>query len=324
MRKALIAVLGVAVVLAAVLFLFRRGDREDVPRNFAHMPSVLADAPSAIAAEILSKQGVTPVPFLTGPETAQALMAGGAFTASFAELPFLLASVNRQDLRVIAVITSANSMGVLANRSSGIQSSTDLAGKKVGFPQGTSATYVFESYFAQQGNLDRITPVNLPPPQLQPAMLRGDIQAMVIWQPFLERAKRERPDDYFYLPGSQEAFRVIMLVVSTQATIDRDPKGIELILKGLIQAENALSSGSPEVMARLRELTNLDGDTLQSILPLFRFKVVLDGEIIQTWKQLAVWANNKGMAPAEVLQRNWIEYIHTDALRRIDSSRVKL
>lgn len=323
MKKA-IFVLGIAVVLTAALFLFWQGDREDVIRQFAHMPSVLADAPSAIAADILSKKGITPVPFLTGPETAQALMAGGAFTATFAELPFLLASANRQDLRVVAVITSANSMGVLANRSAGIQSAADLSGKRVGFPQGTSATYVFESYFAGQGNLDRITSVNLPPPQLQPAMSRGDIQAMVIWQPFLERAKQERPDDYFYLPGSQEAFRVIMLVVSTQANIDRDPKGIDLILRGLIQAEEALSSGSPEVMQRLQELTNLNGDTLQSILPLFRFRVVLDDEIIQTWKQLAVWANAKGMVPAEVMQCNWLQYIHTDALRKIDSSRVKL
>ncbi len=324
MKKTVIVVFGITVVLAAVLFLFWQGNRVDVSRHFAHMPSVLADAPSSIAADILSKQGVTPVPFLTGPETAQALMAGGAFTASFAELPFLLASVNRQDLRVIAVTTSANSLGILANRSSGIQAPVDLAGKHVGFPQGTSAQYLFEAYFAKQGNLDSITPVNLPPPQLQPAMIRGDIQAMVIWQPFLERAKRERPDDFFYLPGSQEAFRVIMLVVSTQANIDRDPEGIELVLRGLIQAEDALASGSSEVMKRLQELTNLDGDTLESILPLFRFKVVLDDEIIQTWKKLAVWANAKGMAPAEVLQRNWSEYIHTDALRRIDARRVKL
>lgn len=324
MKKTFVGVLVIAVVLAAVLFLYRSGDREEVTRHFAHMPSVLADAPSAIAADILGRQGITPVPFLTGPETAQALMAGGAFTATFAELPFLLASVNRKDLRVIAVITSANSLGILANRAAGIQSAADLSGKRVGFPQGTSVQYLFESYFTKQGNLDRITSVNLPPPQLQPAMSRGDIQAMVIWQPFLERAKQERPDDYFYLPGSQEAFRVIMLVVSTQGNIDRDPKGIDLILRGLIQAEEALSSGSPEVMQRLRELTNLDGDTLQSILPLFRFRIVLDDEIIQTWKQLAVWANAQGMAPAEVLQRNWTEYIHTDALRRIDASRVEL
>nr|VFJ48103.1 MAG: ABC-type nitrate/sulfonate/bicarbonate transport system, substrate-binding protein [Candidatus Kentron sp. DK] len=315
------AILLIAVAFTLILWKTQTPDNE--VRKYAYIPSTLVDAPSTVGVDLLREKGIKPISFVTGRETVQALTGGAAFVATLAEWPFLLASSNRDDLRVIAVITSAQSMGILADRSAGVESARDLIGKRVGFPQGTSAQFLFESYFNSAGTLKKVTPVNLPPPQLQPALARGDIQAMAIWQPFLERARMERPDDFFYLPESRTAFRVVYCVVSTQENIKRDPEGIKRVLEALIEAEGVLANRTPAALDKLRSATNLDSETLNTLLPLFRYQVVLDNEIINTWKRLAVWAHASGLAPEDVLERNWRNYIHSETLQELAPERVR-
>ncbi len=322
--KSLIAAAAIVLVVLFAFILWKSSDDETTPRKYAYIPSALVDAPSAVGVELLRKRGIEPISFITGRETASALMGGATYLATLAEWPFLLASNNRDDLRVVAIITSAQSLGILADRSAGVESPLDLSGKRVGFPQGTSVQYLFESFFNSLGILGEVSPVNLPPPQLQPALVRGDIQAMVIWQPFLEKARQERPNDFYYLPESQKAFRVVYLVVSTQGNIERDPEGIKLALEALIEAESMLAERSEETLAKLRGTTGLDTETLNTILPFFRFKVVLDREIIDTWETLAAWAHASGLAPEKVLERDWSRYIHTESLEALDPERVQL
>lgn len=320
-RTILIAVIIVLTGLA-IFIVLRKDWFSGEQQKYAYLGSALIDAPSTIAVDLLKQSGISPVSFTTGVETAQALMGGAAFVATFADWPFLLASNNRSDLRVIGVITSAQSMGILANRAEGIDSVIDLTGKRVGFPQGTSAQFVFESFLNSAG-VENVNTVNLPPPQLQPAMLRGDIHAMVVWQPFLELARLEKPDDFFYIPGSQEAFRIVYCLVSTEENIKNDPEGIKRILEALIKAENELSSGSPDVLAKIIEKTGLDLETLTTLLPLFRFKVVIDNEIIEAWKELAIWANSTGLTSADILEQDWRTFIHDKTLRELDPDRVR-
>ena len=309
-----------AVFVAAAFFLFSLG--RDSQIYYAHMPTVLADAPSTVAMTYLQEEGITSIPFFTGPETAKALMSGHAFVATFAELPFLLASAERDDLRVIAVITSANSMGILADSSAGINNPEDLKGKKMGLPIGTSAHYLSNSYFQKINSSPSI--VNLPPPQLQSALERGDVQAIAIWQPFLERTRLENPDRFFYLENSQEEFKVIMLIVSTEQNINNHPDKIETVLRGLIQAEKAIAHKSPDIMKKIETATGLDNKTLESILPFFEFKVKLDREIIETWEMLSEWAYNERMINEEVMQRNWSSFVYKEGLEKIDPGRVDI
>jgi ABC-type nitrate/sulfonate/bicarbonate transport system substrate-binding protein len=323
LNKKNIIVVALILALLALFVLFGLPKKDGKAIKYAYIPSALIDAPSVAATELFKAKNIEPVPFVTGRETIQALTGGATFAATLAEWPFLLASNNRDDLRVIAVITSAESMGILADRKSGINSIADLEGKRIGFPQGTSAQFMFETYVDKAGLLDKVSPINLAPPLLQPSINRGDIDAMAIWQPFLEKARLERPDDLFYLSGSQSAFRVVYCVVTTAENIEKNPEGVRNILEALIAAETKLNSADPQVIKSLVETTGLDTDTLDTLLPLFRFKVVLDDEIIDTWQVLAPWALKKGLAPEEVLTRDWRKFIHTETLRDIDPNRVQ-
>lgn len=137
----------------------------------------------------MREQGINATSFSTGSETAQALIGGGVHFATMAEWPFLLATKSRTDIRVIGVISIAANLGILADSKNGV-TAQDLVGKKIGLPVGTTPQFLFEGYLLESGiDYKKTDVINLPPSQLQSAILRGDIQAMVVWQPFLEQTR---------------------------------------------------------------------------------------------------------------------------------------
>ncbi|WP_075343749.1 ABC transporter substrate-binding protein [Tenacibaculum agarivorans] len=287
--------------------------------------TALVDAPSMIAKNILQQNQIEPVQFSTGRETTQALLGNATNVATLAEWPFLLASDKRDDLQIVAVITSAKSMGIIANKDKGIDSIIQLKDKRVGFPQGTTAQYVFE-LLAKKNNISgEVKTINLTPPNLQPSLIRGDIDAMVVWQPFLEKARLENTEKFIYLPTSQDAFRVVYCVVSTKENIKNNPEGIKQIITSLIEAEEKINNGDKETLAQLSKEVGLDTNTLSELLPLFRFQVTLDDEVVNTLETLAVWAHDSGLTTSsDILTRDWKDYIHTKTLEEISPERVRL
>lgn len=305
--------------------MFLRKDKGSIKSiNYAYIPTALIDAPSAISEESLSKYNINPKPFSTGIETVQALIGGAADVATLAEWPFLLASIKRPDLRIVATISTAKSMGIVANKEKEINTISDLTGKKVGFPQGTSAQFVYETLVSSAGIENQVKAVNLTPPNLQPSIIRGDIDAMVVWQPFLEKVIQENPKKFHLISGSDDILRVVYFVVTTESYIKENPEGIKKILRVLINANEKLQNRNPEALALLSKNTNIDSRTLNKLIPLFNYKVTIDSTIINTFDRLSVWAASSGLADEKILEQNWNSFIYPDILKEIKPENVKL
>ncbi|WP_319480263.1 NrtA/SsuA/CpmA family ABC transporter substrate-binding protein [uncultured Draconibacterium sp.] len=323
-KKVVIITVLILAFVIAVIGLLKTGNKADVPVQYAYIPTALIDAPSAVSEDTLSKSGISIKPFSTGIETVQALIGDAADIATLAEWPFLLASLKREDLRIVAMISTAKSMGMVANKDKGIEKTSDLEGKTIGFPQGTSAQFVYETLINSSNLNGKVKGVNLAPPNLQPSLVRGDIDAIVVWQPFLEKAIQQNPEKFHLLPGSDEVLNVVYFVVTTQEYINNNPDGIKKVLNILIDADNKLAANDPETLRRLSNKTNIDIETLYKLTPLFKFEVTIDSTITNTFERLSLWAVSSGLADETVLQRNWNQYIYSDILKEIAPDNVKL
>ncbi|MFY0632085.1 MAG: ABC transporter substrate-binding protein [Flavobacteriaceae bacterium] len=316
-----IKIFTVLIILGLVsgLILFN----EDEGINYAYIPTALIDAPSAISENNFEENSINGKPFSTGIETIQALIGDATDIATLAEWPFLLSSLKRDDLRIVAVISTAKSMGMVANKDQGINTVKDLVGKKVGFPQGTSAQFVYETLIDKAGIKNEVQAISLAPPNLQPSLIRGDIDAMVVWQPFLEKAIQENPEKYTFISGSEEALRVVYLVVTTEKYIKENPKGIRKVLEVLLEAEKRLDTKDSATLELLSKKTNLSKASLDKLLPLFEYDVKLDNTIIKTLERLSIWAESTGIADKKVLEQNWRNFIHADILEKLAPQNVK-
>jgi len=325
MKKKLMSLVVIAFAIISIIafIVSTRLQNDNVLLRYAYIPSALVDAPSAISQEAFSKYGINAKPFSTGIETVQALIGNATDVATLAEWPFLLASQKKNDLRILAIISNAKSMGMVANKEKGINTVSDLVGKIVGFPQGTSAQFVYETLVSKAGIKNKVKTINLTPPNLIPSMMRGDIDAMVVWQPFLEKALQKKPDSFHLIPGSQDVLRVIYFVVSTESYIQKNPKGIKKLLKILIEADKKLKNRNAEALSILSSKTNIDIKTLNKLLPLFDYNVKIDSTIVNTFKRLSVWAAKSGLAKKEILTTDWSQFIYPKLLKELEPENVK-
>ena len=94
---------------------------------------------------------------------------------------------------VYAACMPASQHGLLVLQGSSLRSLADIKGKKVALARGTSAQNVLLRLLAKAGlTYGDIVPVYLSPPNASAALSRGDVDAWVIWDPFLAQAEHRQ------------------------------------------------------------------------------------------------------------------------------------
>jgi len=120
---------------------------------------------------------VTVATFPTGREAFEALTGGQADLASMAELPAVIGALRGQDFGVVADLARYKGSRIIATEASGIDAPAKLAGKRIGVTLGTNTDFYLSKVLEAAGVTAEI--VNAAPPDLLPALVRGDVDAIV-------------------------------------------------------------------------------------------------------------------------------------------------
>lgn len=139
--------------------------------------------------------------------------------ATNAETQLLRESVRNPDLRIIMTVTESF-YRLVGRRSAGISKLSDLKGKRVMVPRMTSAHYYLVAMLQSAGLTEEdVTIVNLLPTQgdqsgmdqMSEALVRGDVDAISIWEPEPEDALHKLGSDGIVLQDRKvyrEAFNL--------------------------------------------------------------------------------------------------------------------
>ncbi|GIM44939.1 hypothetical protein DNHGIG_04880 [Collibacillus ludicampi] len=128
--------------------------------------------------------------FQSGPPLLEALNAGKIDIGYSGGAPAVLAEANPGSQLVYLAYEPEVARAIVVPKNSTIHSLSDLKGKKVAFAKGSSAHYTLLSALATVGlSISDITPVNLQPSDARTAFERGDVDAWVIWDPYLADAE---------------------------------------------------------------------------------------------------------------------------------------
>lgn len=131
--------------------------------------------------------------FPAGPQLLEALNVGSLDFGHTGEAPPIFAQAAKAPLVYIAN-QPANPSGeaIVVQKDSPIKNVKDLMGKKVGLNKGSNVHYLLVKALEEAGlTLDDITPVYLPPADARAAFEGNQIDAWVIWDPFLSAAELE-------------------------------------------------------------------------------------------------------------------------------------
>jgi ABC-type nitrate/sulfonate/bicarbonate transport system substrate-binding protein len=293
--------------------------------SIAWTPS--ADIPQiaqAIDKKLWAEQGleVRIVPFPTGREALEALIGGQVDFASMAELPAVTAALRQQKFAVLARLSKYRANRIISNGID-LKSARDLAGRKVALTVGTN------SHFALDWELDaagvKAEVVNVAPPDIVPALSRGDVEAAVMFPSFFDQAKRVLGDKYRELitPG----YVTNMLLAGTADVIEKRPEQAKKVMAALLKADALVAqdpAGTQDTIARVvGKVINVDA--VRAAWPDYEYKVALDKDLLTLMVREGQWIVKRGSVKnVEATEQLFRSYLNDSALKALAADRVQL
>ena len=143
---------------------------------------------------LFEKAGLSPtfVKFDSGPPMIEEIRHGRLDLASVGSVAFLIGLSQGLDWTMIGINPEgAYAQGLVAHKDSDILTPTDLKGKRVGLVQGATAQFGFLMLMRQHGiRAEQVTVVNMAPEAQLRALEARQIDAAMVWEPWMHRMIR--------------------------------------------------------------------------------------------------------------------------------------
>lgn len=191
----------------------------------------------------------------------------------------------------------------------------DLEGKKIGMAAGAGVGMAITSMCEEYGvDCAKITLVNLQPPDQIPALLRGDIDAMAIWNPYALAGVKAGGRLYFsgnksYIDGAEKTVNYMYLdggLIVNGAFAEKNPETVKAVMRALIRATDYINS-SPveEVAAVLTGPLDIPVDDLKLILKMNIYSNAIDEATVANATTLLAYGGRPDIA--------WVNKVYVPA-----------
>ena len=233
--------------------------------------------------------------------------AGQADVATNSETQALRGSASHPDLRFIFTVAECP-YRIVARRSAGIARLTDLKGKRVATQLESSGEYFLDVMLRnaglQPGDVKRehfmahtANPISRAPEALE----AGEIDAVALWEPQVERAKRALGGDGIEF-SDPAVYTEKFNLCTKQANLEDSAlrRRIVAFVRALIAAADRLK-GAPETGQRLvAGAAKLDLETVRGSWPRFSYPGTLAPDLLDVFERQEPWiAKVQGRAPRD-------------------------
>ena len=252
----------------------------------------------ALAQSLFEKAGldVSVVTFATGREAFEALTGGQADLATMAELPAVTGALRDQRFSVIADLARYEGSRIITKRSSGIASPVDLAERRIGVTLGTNTDFFLGKVLDQAGVTAEI--VNAAPSDLVPALLRGDVEAIVPFPNAYPAAARALGDDYLEI--SSDLYQPHYILTASPEALESKSDAISRFLGALVEADTIVAD-QPDAAADAVVATvqgNIDAAAVKGIWEDTDISVQLNASLLDLMVQQGAWIVGRGVVNA--------------------------
>jgi NitT/TauT family transport system substrate-binding protein len=228
-----------------------------------------------------------------------------------------------KNIRILTCYDKVQIAALITRKDRGIGRISDLKGKRIGLPRHTNA----EFYLGRFLDLNRmsIQDVNLEDgtlPRLVDAMVNGETDAVVLWEPYRSQVENRLRDKVVVWPvqSSQPAFCVM---VAGQNWLSEHPQTAGRFLHSLAQAERYLDRHPPEVRTYIQEKLKYDKAYMDVIWPRQQFALSLDQSLVTAMEDEARWMMTNNLTPEKKVP-DFLNYLYVDGLKAIKPEAVNI
>jgi NitT/TauT family transport system substrate-binding protein len=226
------------------------------------------------------------------------LTEGKVDTVTNAETQALLRSTANPDIRVILTVAEY-SYRIVARRSAGIATASDLRGKKIATQLNSSAHFYIVKTLRSAGLSESdVTVVGMTAAEMPAALARGDVDAVSIWEPAAEKSVAALGADAVILsgPAYRERFNL-----NTTTGVLADPakrKSIVDLLRVLIDTSRDAHEHPARAKSLIAAKLGLTEQFVSTVWGLFSFPASIPDDMLASMVEQEPWMAQKQNRPA--------------------------
>jgi len=219
-------------------------------------------------------------------------------------------------LRVIGTLSESDTNFMVGRRDRGINQIPDLEGKRIGVTKGAIAEYFLDRFFILNGlSLHNTTVTYFPPAELVGAIVRGDIDATVSFEPYVYQMRQQMGENAVVWPVNLGQHAYFSLVCN-EITLQEHPEIAEGVLSSVLQAETYVNSHPEEAKKIVQKQMNYDDLYMNNEWQKNHFSVGLSQSLITSMEDETRWRIRNNMTAASDVP-DFSKYISPDFLYRL-------
>ncbi|SFE71523.1 ABC transporter substrate-binding protein [Roseivivax sediminis] len=246
---------------------------------------------------------VSLVSFASGREGFEALLGGQVDVAFMAEFPAATGALTGQPFRIVGDLARYTGSRVIGNAEAGpLESAADLAGRRIGTTIGTNVHYFLDGLLSEAGIEAEI--ISAAPPDLVPAVERGDVDAIVAFPTFYAAAEETLGDSYTELRGSD--YQVHYILATTPEMTEAKRGTLEAFIGALAKADADVAA-DPDMAMEAVAASMSGAMSVAELEAMWRdvdIGLTLDDDLTDLITAEAGWILDQGVIRAEPLSRD--------------------
>lgn len=262
------------------------------------------------------------IPFASGRAGFEALIGGQLDYAVMAEFPAVTGVMRNLKFSVVAVLSQYRSFRVITKGDKAPADLKALAGKKIAMPLGTNIHFIISDALDAAGVSAEL--VNVPPPEMIPALSRGDVDAIVAFPSAYQNAKRVLGAQYqeVRLPAYASSF-----ILAASEKVTANPALTKRVLATLLKGEEFVRRDVNESQEATSRFVGgaMPLEAIRASWPDYEYRVKLDQGTLDLMVKEGQWLKAKGLVkegePTAALYRKWFA---PEPLKSLDPARVTL
>jgi len=270
------------------------------------------------------KSNVKIITFDSGRQAADALLNNEIDICTSGDFVFVCEYDKNTDLRIIGTVSKLNTTKLLHLKTKNIKYPKDLIGKKIAVIKGGSPEFFLDTFLIYH-NIphDAIQYIYLTPKEIEQNLISKNIDAGVLWNPYVYNVQKELQDDVDIWPLHTSRYLYFLLLAKQNNIITKE-KSIQKFIKALIKTEEWTKKNTNKTKKIIREKFKYNKDYFdKTVWNDMDLSLELSQELIVSLEDQARWYLKKNNIDNSLIFDNF-NYIDINFIKNVDEKRITI
>jgi len=234
-------------------------------------------------------------PFGLGPMVNESLMAGQLDMGVMGDFPAFIGRSAGTNYHIVSLAsTGPKTLALVVQKDSNIMNVADLKGKKVGTTKGSYGQQLLTMLLEKNGlSTKDIQFMNVTMDDLTTALVRGDVDAGVMWEPLITRM--EEAGEIKIIADGTDIYEAYAVVVASNDMVEKNPQAINAVLKAYQRGQEYLKQNPEECMKLLVEDIKIPQPQLVVIINKFNYDGTMTDKFVTDMKDTEGFMRKNGL-----------------------------